>query len=123
MFKLMQVAAYWWPVTVKRPSETTPGELEECTLRVKYRYLKVDQHNALIEELTAQKEAGSPIDDAQFARRVVLDVADVVDEQDQAVAFSPELLDQLLNEPGEVMLATAITKGYFDSRMGVLEKN
>ena len=123
MFKLMKEAAYWWPVTIKRPSQERPGELDEDVIRVRYRYLKQTQHDALMEELKQSREAGAPIDDKQFAKRVVLELADIVDDDGQPMAYTPELFELVLNEPGETPAATAITKAYFDSRAGVLEKN
>lgn len=120
MFKLMKEATYWWPVKIKRPSETTPGEFEESTLRVRYRYFKESEHDALLGVLSERAKAGTPISDADFSRRVVCELGDVAGEDGQLLPPTPQLLNQVLDEPG---VARAIVQAYFDSRLGVLEKN
>lgn len=115
MFTLMKDPAFWWPVHVPVPSSDKPGEFETSSFQAQYRLLDVDAHKALMDEVPT-----SAMDDREFARRVVVSLRLVSDEAGAELPFSPELLEQMLAVPG---IATLVTKGYFEGRVGAAEKN
>ena len=39
-FVRKKISAYPWPVEIKKPSETTPGEFETSTFIIKFKRLK-----------------------------------------------------------------------------------
>lgn len=110
MFKLGP-AAYWWPVEVSAPVDG--GKVELMTFQAQYRYLDVDEHNALMAELTEKQ-----LDDRAFCRRVVIGLKEVADTTGAALQFTPENFDLLMRQPCAACgtVATAITRRYFESR-------
>lgn len=106
MFKLTQSPAYWWPVELLQVEPD--GEVAVATLRVQLRRLTVDEEDALMHETAAQA-----LSDVEVARRVVLGMADLLDEHGAAVPYSDAARDKVLAQPGA---ASAIVAAFFSSR-------
>ena len=115
MFKLMQSPAYWWPVTLQQPAEDKPGELVATTFEVQFLRKTAAEQQAWLDEVRTKT-----LSDAQYVRPLVAGFRQVFDAVDQAVAFTPSALEQLLNVPGA---ASAMTRAYFESNGQAAQKN
>lgn len=120
MFKLVKNLAVWWPVSVLEPDSDNAGQLKESQFEVELVIrgkdeLKAydDARLALVNQLP---NADDYLADAKTASTKASDIAaqidahdrkifqmtftnwrNVVDENDQPIAFSAEALDQALN--------------------------
>lgn len=84
----------WWPVTVKWPSATKPGDTVDMKLRVLFEALAPEEARALDEAMTKAEIAGDISKRNDLMLRVVKDWAEVVEADDNKtpVPFSQEAL-------------------------------
>lgn len=88
----------WWPVTVKWPSDTKPGETVEMNFRVLFEALAPEEARAIDEALTKAEIAGDASQRNALMQRVVKDWGDVVepDEKKTPIPFSTDALTAAL---------------------------
>lgn len=115
MFKIAAATTYWWPVIVRQPSQDKPGEIDEFSFEVEYRYLGQAENAALLAEVGKDS-----LLDRQVAHRIVVNFRGVETAAGAALPFSTEALDMLTNEPG---VDYAIVHTYFNSRDKAARKN
>jgi len=115
VFRLIDAPTYWWPVEFRTPAAERPGEFDEHTIEVKYRFLDDDEHRALMDAVAAES-----LKDPAFCPRVVVGFRGIEDPHGHELLYSPDALATILRVPG---LATAIARTYFDSRAKAAEKN
>ena len=99
-FKLSKSHRYWWPVTVSIPDPENPGRFVEQNLKMQFEPLGRDEQLAAQDTaaaLTSLRELAEH--ETEQARRIVKNWDGVVDDDGGPVPFSPELLDQALQQP------------------------
>lgn len=111
---------HWWPVVVKAPSSTTPGAIVEHRFEVLFETLEHDEAEKIDNEVSAAELAGDVSKRNVLLRRVVKDWKGVVDQKQQPIPFSTEVLDKVLqltwNRIGFNRAWTAYQNG--DPRLG-----
>jgi len=126
MFKLVKDLTVWWPVSVLTPDEDNPGVLKEETFEAQLLIRSRDerktyqqQRDALVEQLpksddylkdfaaaTAKaKEIGAEIDayDRSMFHLIIQNWRGIVGDNDEAIAFSPAMLDMALDRDGVIV--------------------
>ena len=93
MFEIGKPAAYDFPVEVRRPSETNPGQFTKQHFNATFAALPVDEGRALVKEVEADRTAGGLMSlDKELLRRVVRGWKGVKEE------FGPEMLEAALDD-------------------------
>jgi hypothetical protein len=115
MFRIQDEPLYWWPVKVRRPSESKPGEMEEMEFEAQFRWLSDSRHDALIQECIEAKLLV-----AEVVPRVVVSFRKVLAENGEPLAAGPEGLQRLLAQQG---VPRALWETYLASRDKAAEKN
>jgi len=112
MFRLTVTNRFKWPVTVRKPSETTSGEVEEQSFVGLFRVLPRSEAVALAEEMRAADtvEKISAAEMGQIAA-VLEGWEDVVDEVGCPLAFAPAIL---LEACEWAWFRDAVVKAYLD---------
>lgn len=95
MFKLSDTSRFKWPVTIRRPSPTDTGHIEEQTFVGLFRVLPRSEAAALAQEMrdATTSEEIAEAEDRQIAR-VLEGWEDVVDEGGTPIAFGAAALAQ-----------------------------
>lgn len=109
MFKLAVSPSYFSPVTV-----ALPGDKAKQVFEAEFRRLDADALKAL-----SVKTASNELDDADYARAVVVGWKGVADEHGE-LEFSDTNLDRLL---GVYPVASCIVQAFFASLEGARAKN
>jgi len=111
---------HWWPVVVKAPSSATPGAIVEHRFEVLFETLEHDEAEKIDNEVSAAEIAGDTSKRNVLLRRVVKGWKGVVDQKQQPIPFSTEVLDKVLqftwNRIGFNRAWTAYQNG--DPRLG-----
>lgn len=98
-FRITSEHLYWWPVTVRMPSETEPGTMDEFGFKGQFRTLSPDDTRALRAFVLDQADLGNDGTEAESVRRVLVGWdADVADEKG-FVPFSAEALERAITNP------------------------
>lgn len=98
-FVLTKSHRYWWPVAVRIPDPENPGKILEQVLKVQFEpktreaYLAAQEKAA---KLTSLRELIEH--EIQEAREVIRNWDDTVGDDGQPVPFSPENLEQALQQ-------------------------
>lgn len=101
-FKLQKHPTF---TTVAKILQPTDSGQAEHTVTVRFKQLS---------------KVADDISAVDFLRAAILHVADVVDEDDQPVAFDTTLLDQMLETP---FVARGLMAAYWDAMSGARAKN
>tara|TARA_R100001443_G_scaffold62527_1_gene72440 strand:- start:967 stop:1311 length:345 start_codon:yes stop_codon:yes gene_type:complete len=112
-FTLKQSNTYRWPVQIDIPVDG--GKHERHTFDAEFK--RVTQSR--IREMGEQIE-NNEITDADLVTEVLLGWDGINDEDGNAIKFSQKSLADLVDIP---MLATSISKSFFDSLAGAKRKN
>lgn len=103
MFKLNLSKTYFWPVSLKVP--TDGGQFIPLAFEAEFNRLTQSQINAML-----QKISDGTMTDAELVKEVMVGWKDVQDG-DAEVAFSASVRDQILDIPGMPMaIALALTE-------------
>lgn len=94
-FKLTATPGYWWPVTLRQPSDLVPGQYEQVEIEVRFRRLDEDALSAL--RLRAVEQM---LTDRHILPEVITDFRRVPADGGGDVPYSPETLAMLLAQPG-----------------------
>ena len=101
-FVRKKISAYPWPVEVKKPSETTPGEFETSTFIIKFKRLKKS-------ELT-KFEADQ---DYAALKKIIVGWSQIQDEDGKDIVFSDKELKAFSEDVDWVAgVVTAFTDFY-----------
>ena len=111
MFKLKKIPDVTLEVPIDVPGDH--GKSSRHTIRVKYRLLSVTEQKEVFEAPDHQR----PTDDALMARDV-LDILDVKDEAGEPMAYSEELLEQMMDIP---YVRASLVKGWLRAQAGAPE--
>lgn len=99
-FKLSKSHRYWWPVTVSIPDPESPGQFIKQELKIQFEPLGRDDQLAAQDTAAALTSLRELADhETEQARRIVKNWDGVIGEDGGPVSFSPELLDQALQQP------------------------
>ena len=112
-FVLKQSDTYRWPVQVDMPVDG--GRHERHTFDGEFKRITQSR----VREMGELIETGDLID-SDLVREVLIGWDGVNDEDGNPIKFSQKTLDQLVDVP---MLATAISKAFFESLAGAKRKN
>ena len=115
MFKIEPNPTYWWPVTVRRPSATKPGQIDEHVFQAKFRWLDDEAHAAMLLRAVSEK-----LTDRQVVPEFWEAFSDVQAADGSQLACTPDTMAALLAEQG---VAAALSKAYIDSRNEAAQKN
>lgn len=98
MFQLTKTpAAIWWPVTVKWPNSSKPGDTVDMTFKVQFEVLPQSEGRAIDEALTEAEMKGDTSQRNTLMLRVVKNWdEDVVDEDGKPIPFSRDALEAAL---------------------------
>jgi len=88
-FKIQKDPKFWTDVTVVTPTDDGP---REDTFRARFRQQPADKVNAATDQGDASLR--------DFLEETVVDFQDVLDDEDQSVPFSAELLSNMLDNVG-----------------------
>jgi len=113
MYKLATHRLYWRTITVWQAAED--GTLAPSSFDVQLRWLLDEEHTALF-----QKAAAEGLLDAQVAPALVANFKSLQAADGSELTFSTDNLALLLHEP---LVASAIVRGYLDSRREAAAKN
>lgn len=99
-FMLSKSYRYWWPVTVRAPDPENPGQIVEYHLKVQF------EPKGRAEMLDAQEAAAAMTSlraltdhEVTQARDMIKNWDGVIDAEKNIVPFSPDLLEQALQQP------------------------
>lgn len=98
-FKLADRYVFWWDVAAKIPDDRRSGRHVTHPFRLQFEALSQDEARAIDAEfssLSAEERAARQHD---LLYRVVLDWADVVDDEGEPVPFSRDALTRALKFP------------------------
>ena len=115
MYRIQSEPKYWWPVVVKLPDPSKPGQMAEHRFEAEYRWLDDANHKALIAESI---EKALSVTDA--VSRVCVGFRHVEHEDGSPMQSSTEALGVLMRAQG---VAAALWHAYLDSRAKAAEKN
>ena len=76
-----KISAYPWPVEVKKPSETTPGEFESSTFIIKFKRLKKSE----LVKFEAEQDYGA-------LKKIIAGWSQIQDEDGKDIVFSDKEL-------------------------------
>ena len=71
-----KISAYPWPVEVKKPSETTPGEFEVSTFIIKFKRLKKSE----LTKFEAEQDYGA-------LKKIIVGWSQIQDEEGKDIVF------------------------------------
>lgn len=115
-FTLMKTASYWWPVTVRIPSQTKPGVWDEQKLKL--HFVAQTRDDAVAAQAKYEKMRSisdrAAHESAQLADRVI-GWEDVLDEDGAPIPFSADVFDQAMQHS---WFRTAVARAYSDSQIG-----
>ena len=111
MFKIVKPESLLWPVSVDVPRTDGSGETDPHEIKVRYKYLGVDEWQKLLSD-------DNP-DDQTKVRDYIMGWADLSDDNGE-LEFKPETLEMIMDIP---YLAIAINKGFFECQSGSRSKN
>lgn len=98
-FKLSKTHRYWWPVSVSIPDPENPGQFVEQRLKVQFEPLGRDAQLAAQDQAAQLTTLRALADhETEQARRIVKNWEGVIDADGSPVPFTPELLDQALQQ-------------------------
>ncbi|RXF75082.1 hypothetical protein [Hansschlegelia zhihuaiae] len=89
MFVIDQTSLFWWPVTVRWPSNEKPGQFDEQTFQMQFELLSRDETKKIFDDARAAGRSGEDAND-ELMRRVCKGWRDVQDVSGKSVAFTPE---------------------------------
>ena len=107
MFKIVDEFNFNWPVEIRVPSDG--GKFKKHEIEVRFKGL--DQTR--ISELVLSR-------DEDLLREVVVGWTGIQDEDGNELAFSPDILDSLLDKP---FVRASLTEAYLSAVNGVERKN
>lgn len=110
MFKISVSDSYSWPVTVLLPGESVPNEFD-----IEFRRLSQAELTVLMSEINSQA-----LNDDEVCRRIVCGWAKVRNEDGEAIEFTDERFEQLLNI---YPVPKCIVKAFDESLKGAKRKN
>tara|TARA_R100000152_G_C6744171_1_gene167875 strand:+ start:660 stop:992 length:333 start_codon:yes stop_codon:yes gene_type:complete len=80
-FVRKKISAYPWPVEIKKPSETTPGEFETSTFIIKFKRLKKTE----LVKFEAEQDYGA-------LKKIIVGWSQIQDEDGKDIPFSDKEL-------------------------------
>ena len=80
-FVRKKISAYPWPVEIKKPSETTPGEFESSTFIIKFKRLKKSE----LTKFEAEQDYGALL-------KIIVGWSQIQDEEGKDIPFSDKEL-------------------------------
>jgi hypothetical protein len=75
-FVRKKISAYPWPVEIKKPSETTPGEFESSTFIIKFKRLKKSE----LTKFEAEQDFGA-------LKKIIVGWSQIQDEEGKDIPF------------------------------------
>lgn len=100
-FQLITERRFAWPVTVKVPSTTTPGEHVEQRFTARFRAMPSDEGEALLDSHRSDESGfGAAHFEIDFIKRILVGWEDgVLDEVGNVAPFSEAVLDLAMSFP------------------------
>lgn len=116
-FVLATRRLYWWPVNIPihNTDKKKAGKVEKATFRAQFELLPTDEMEAIDDEWAAQPAEGRLPMQTFALLRVMKDWDGVVDEQNGAIGFTPELLEEACRN---IMFRQALHRAYVASLSG-----
>lgn len=109
MFKISKTHAFTHTVTVKTPIDN--DAFRDDTFKVRFQM----KSSADLEKFDFATDMGNK----DFLRSTVLSIEDVIDEDDQPIPYSPELLEQMLgNYNARIAMVNTYFKAVTAARLG-----
>lgn len=100
MFVLKKEETYEFPVEVKTPNSRIPGQHLVQRFTAVFRSAAVDDSRAILKEADRAQGRGEQwTGDKDLLREVLVDWKDVQGEDKEPVAFGPDTLELMLNNP------------------------
>lgn len=115
-FKLTKTYEYWWPVTVVMPDPKRPGKFIEAKFEALLEPLPLDEQLADLDEDRATATTRENVErNLQRLARTVKGWRGILDEGDEPLPFSDEMLEMALQQ---APFRAAIQKALQDSQNG-----
>ena len=112
-FVLKQADTYKWPVSHDMPVDG--GKHARYTFEAEFKRITQTRIREIDEQIK-----NNTIDEIEFLKEVLLGWDGINDEDGNPIKFSQKALAQVIDVP---MLATSISKAFFDSIAGAKRKN
>lgn len=120
-FKIVQSATYKWPVKITLALDN--GKRCTDTFTAEFKRLPQDRINEIVKEVRRSeydRDLDETINDQDACREIMVGWSDVVDDDGEAVPFSTDALNELLNIP---TVASQIVTHWFGSLDNSKRKN